>query len=161
MITEIDLHRDFEAAQARAREAMDLLLAMNVEVTAFMTSGWPGVERVTTVSRLWHPNPSGQDMIILPVWRGPGPLYEADPIMVDLLAWAAAEPDRWYYRDGAAGLVLGDDHLGQALVARAPICLHETPLAWLQAGCDGAVILEDAERHHDRERMADRWRVAA
>ena len=52
-------------------------------------------------------------------------------------------------------------HLDQALAGRHAILLHESPLAWLRAGCDGAVILEDAERRHDRERMADRWRAAA
>ena len=161
MLTELDLLRDFEASQARARQAMDLLLAEGVSVTAFMTSGWPGVDRLATVGRLWHPHPSGQDMVILPVWRGPGPLYEADPILADLIAFTTAQPDHWFYRLGVQGLVLGDDHLGHALAGRLAICLHSTPLAWLQAGCDGAAPLELAERRHDRERMADRWRAAA
>jgi hypothetical protein len=162
MITiETDLIRDFEASQTRAREAMDMLLALDVEVTSFLVSGWPGVDRVTTVGRLWHPDPCGKDMIILPVWRGPGPLYEPDPILIDLLAFTTGDPDTWYYRVGGPGPVLGDDHLHRALAGRLAIHLHEDPLAWLQADCEGAVILEDAERRRDRERMADGWRAAA
>ncbi len=52
-------------------------------------------------------------------------------------------------------------HLDQALDGRFAIRLHPTPLAWLQAGCDGAVVCDDAELRHDRARMADSWRVAA
>jgi hypothetical protein len=110
---ETDLHREFEASQTRAREAMDILLAQGVSVTAFMVSAWPGLERVAPVGRLWHPHPDGQAAIVLPVWRGPGPLYEDDPVLVDLVAFRTARPDRWFYRDGAPGLVLGDDRLDQ------------------------------------------------
>jgi hypothetical protein len=154
MLTEVDLHRELEAAQSRAREAMDVLVARGVSVTTFMKSGWPGVERVATVGRLWHPDPCGKAMVILPAWLASGPLYESDPILADLIAFAVDQPDRWHYRDGKPGLVLGNDHLDQALHARAAICLHRSPLAWLRAGCQGAVILEDAERRHG-------WGIAA
>jgi hypothetical protein len=154
MITiETELLRDLEAAQTRSREAMDILLAQGVSVTAFMTSGWPGVDRIVTVERLWRPDPDGQDMIILPVWLGPGPLCDDDPILVDLIAFQVEQPDRWHYRDGKPGLVLGDDQLDDAIGHMCPIWLHENPIDWLRAGCQGAVVLEDAEHRHDRERI--------
>ena len=145
-MNELDLLRELEAAQARAREAMDLLLALDVGVTAFMTSAWPGMERITTVGRLWHPDPCGLDAIVLPVWRGPGPLYDADPVLIDLIAFAAEHPDRWYYSDGKPGLVLGDGHLDQAVHTAVPIRLFDSPLAWLQSGAQGAAIRRSGRR---------------
>jgi hypothetical protein len=154
MLTELELVRDFEAAQTRARESMDLLLAQGVNVTAFTVSGWPGVERAVATGRLFHPNPTGTDMVVLPIWHGQGPLYNPDPVLADLLAFQTDQPGRWYYRDGKPGLVLGDDMLDQALNAAAPVLLHPSPLAWLRSGCTGAVILEQAERRHG-------WGIAA
>jgi hypothetical protein len=149
-MNELDLLRDLEAAQARAREAMDLLEAAGVSVTAFMTSGWPGIERVATVGRLWHPHPSGTNMVVLPAWLGPGPLYHDDPLLVDLIAFTVDLPEVWLYRDGKPGLVLGDDHLEQAIQGAAPIRLFDSPLAWLRAGSAGSVVLDHTELRHER-----------
>jgi hypothetical protein len=158
---ELMLLREFEAAQARAHEAMDLLVTKGVSVSSFMTSGWPGVDSVKVVGRLYHPHPHGYAMIILPVWYGHGPLYLDSPVLADLVAFRVDQPDRWFYRDGKPGLVLGNESLDHAITTATPITLFETPLAWLQGGCDGAVILEDAEGRRERGRMAAAWSSAA
>ena len=162
MITiETDLHREFEAAQGRGRKAMDHLVAAGVSVSSFMTSGWPGCDHVATVGRLWHPHPDGRAMIILPVWREPGPLYNDDPRLIDLLAFTVEQPTLWFYRDGVAGLILGDGHLAHSIGSMVPVSLFNTPIAWLRAGCQGAVILEDAERRHSWARTAEQLSEAA
>lgn len=82
-------------------------------------------------------DPDGVEAVVIEA-RG------ADSVeVVDLVAWLPANPGRWWTVLGAATV------LGEAFAASptsgfggAPLRLHRTPLAWLQAGCDGAVILD-------------------
>ena len=62
---------------------------------------------------------------------------------IDLIAWPLHAPDRFASLFGDA-LLLGIDRVGNAATyfAGQPLQLFKTPLAWLQARCRGAVIIE-------------------
>lgn len=75
------------------------------------------------------------------------------PALIDLVAWDPREPSRWWCRIGGSlsdPLFLGAWNLERAMGApppgqpdrRAPVALHPSPLAWLRAGCDGAVLVD-------------------
>lgn len=65
----------------------------------------------------------------------------------DLVAWPVEEPGAFVTamgtNDGAD--VLGAVHMVQR--AGAPLRVHRTPLAWLQADCEGCVPLKSGARH--------------
>ncbi len=65
--------------------------------------------------------------------------------VVDLVAWSLDNPARWWTAIGAA-VVLGEAvaHNPATGFGGAPLRLFRHPLRWLQAGCDGAVILDPA-----------------
>lgn len=64
--------------------------------------------------------------------------------VIDLVAWSAHDPERFGTLLGTA--VLGVDHLlNPASYMDRPCCLISVPLAWLRAGCAGAVILDDTK----------------
>ena len=62
---------------------------------------------------------------------------------IDLVAWRLHAPDRFASLFGDV-LLLGVDRVGNAAsyFGGAPLQLYKTPLAWLQAGCRGAVIVD-------------------
>ena len=62
---------------------------------------------------------------------------------VDLIAWPLHAPDRFASLFGDA-LLLGIDRVGNAAsyFGGQPLQLYRTPLAWLQAGCRGSVIID-------------------
>lgn len=70
--------------------------------------------------------------------------------VLDVVAWPVDQPERWWTLGGLAP-ALGMAHaVNPASYAfGSPLRLHRTPLRWLQAGCDGAVVLD---RH-----MGARW----
>lgn len=73
--------------------------------------------------------------------------HDREPFTADLVAWPLNEPRNFVT---AMGLNDGADVLGPVnMVQRggAPLVIHRTPLAWLQAGCDGCVILKPGARH--------------
>jgi hypothetical protein len=61
--------------------------------------------------------------------------------VVDLLAWSAREPEEFGTLLGAPMLGV-DQLLNPASFVDKPCMLFSTPLAWLKAGCSGAVILD-------------------
>ena len=72
-------------------------------------------------------------------------LAEDAVTIVDLVAWPVGNPVRFATAIGAAA-VLGENVAANPVTyfAEAPMRLFRTPLAWLQAGCDGAVTLDPA-----------------
>ena len=62
---------------------------------------------------------------------------------IDLVAWPMHAPERFASLFGDA-LLLGIDRVGNpaSYFGGDPLQLFKTPLAWLQAGCRGAVILD-------------------
>jgi hypothetical protein len=63
--------------------------------------------------------------------------------VIDLVAWPIAEPDRFasLFSDVA---VLGADRVANAAsyFGGQHLQLYKTPLRWLQAGCNGAVVID-------------------
>lgn len=99
-----------------------------------------GVARVTTQpDGTFVPDPEGDPHIItlaavaLP-HMGWGEVF-------DLVAFKSTAPHVWWRRIGQAD-TLGDDAIEYAACTRKPLVLHETPLAWLRAGAEGAVVLD-------------------
>ena len=72
-------------------------------------------------------------------------LAEDGVTVVDLVAWPIDDPTRFATAIGAAA-VLGENVASNPVTyfAGAPLRLFRSPLTWLQAGCDGAVILDQA-----------------
>ncbi len=131
---------------------------LGVTREAVHRAGGLGWARVATTGRLYMPSSAGDVAIIMPVWAGPAPsIYEAveHPRLADLLAWDPEEPRRWRYRQGAPGPVLGAGNLGLAHSEGWPITFELTPLAWLVAGCLGAVLLDICEGHWRAEDEAE------
>ena len=62
---------------------------------------------------------------------------------IDLVAWPLEAPDRFCSLFGDV-LLLGIDRVGNAATyfGGTHLQIFKTPLAWLQAGCRGAVIIE-------------------
>ena len=103
---------------------------------------------VKTVGRGYTPTDSGDVMVIQPIWARAAPsLYwaVANPQLVDLIAWMPSDPEIWWYRLGDKSAVLGAENLELAHSEGWPITFETTPLAWLQVGCRGAVILDYCE----------------
>ncbi len=140
------------------------LKVLGVTREAVHRCGGLGWVRVSTTGRLYQPADAGDVAIIQPVWAGPAPsIYQAveDPLLDDLIAWHPDNPTRWHYRLGTPGAVLGADNLDLAHSEGWPITFELTPLAWLLAGCRGAVLLDICEAHWRAEDEAEEGARAA
>ena len=60
--------------------------------------------------------------------------------LIDLVAWADRDPNRWYLRRGEA-VILGAGIFREARWTGGPIKLFGTPSDWLAARGEGVVIL--------------------
>lgn len=113
--------------------------------------------RITTAGRAFDFAHNGIPAVIQPVWRGPAPSLECGverPILADLIAWRPAEPAQWWYKWGSDSPALGDEYIDDAQRHHHPLVCHLTPLAWLQNGCVGCVLLEIAEAYAPAMRAA-------
>ena len=61
--------------------------------------------------------------------------------IVDLIAWQSDSPGKWWTRRGIAP-VLGQEAIERAAHYGEALALHPTPLNWLVANRQGAVILD-------------------
>ena len=61
--------------------------------------------------------------------------------VIDLVAWSTRDPGTFGTRFGTSILGL-DSLMNPASYANGPCCLYSNPLAWLQADCAGAVVLD-------------------
>lgn len=75
----------------------------------------------------------GPSMIVLPIVEEGG--------LVDLVAWRTAQPGRWGLRTGLRW-ALGADNLCAFGQWSDCIALHDNPLGWLRAGCDGGCVVD-------------------
>lgn len=123
------------------------LAAAGVSWEAIQRAGGLAWARVAVTGRLFTPDTSGPVALIQGVWDGLAPSIFAinDTPPQDLIAWTCEAPDDWVYREGGRNLVLGDDQLLAAHRDDTPVRLHRSPLGWLRAGCNGAVLLEWCE----------------
>lgn len=97
-----------------------------------------GAARIEIDGQHYQPVESGRPAIILPVSWSYAPC-ELEP--VDLVAWQPGRSDGWYLRKGDA-VMLGEASIDRVMTVEEPLTLHQTPLDWIQAGLDGAVILD-------------------
>jgi hypothetical protein len=139
---------EFDAqAAAATREDLDALAAAGVS-RDFL---WMGPARFGVAEieadgdRTYQPIKGGTNTVIVPADPLP-PL--SDPACLDwdpgdLIAFRLADPSRWWVRTGAAPF-LGFSAVEYAEHFRTPLRLWSSPLAWLRAAGDGAVILDPA-----------------
>ena len=154
----LDLTREWLALPDAGRGDRRLLGQHDVTREAIHRTGGLAVARISTVGRLWKPEPTGTPAFILPVWDGPAPsIYSGveNPVLIDMIAWRPDEPARWWYRQGEVDAVLGIDNLDLAHIEGWPISLHRTPLDWLRAGCRGAVLLDRCEARWAGSRLRE------
>lgn len=75
----------------------------------------------------------GPAMIVLPIMEGGD--------LVDLVAWRTTHPCRWGLRTGV-GWALGADNLCAFGQWSDSVTLHDSPLEWLRAGCEGGCVVD-------------------
>ena len=168
---QIDLAAEFDRDVANLNPAHFRHLAgAGVSFEAICRAGYVGVERIATTGRLFAPAPAGFPVVILAIWSSAPPsVYSAveSPEILDLIAFRTDARATWWYRLGEPGLILNEDLYLDAIETGVPLKVFESPLAWLQGGCDGCVFLDDAKGRWVAERFAedgaalDRWWGAA
>ena len=159
MIDDLNLMAEWLGTSSLNSRQRRQLEDLGVTREAIQRGGGLAWVRVATVGRGYTPSDAGEVMIIQPVWVGPAPsIYQAVeyPLLADLIAWHPERPTRWYYRLCIPGPVLGADNLDLAHSEGWPITFELTPLAWLQADCRVAVLLELCESHWRAEDEAEK-----
>jgi hypothetical protein len=139
-MTMVDLIAEMDRAGS-AHAALEGLLAVGVprqSITLPPPSGIAGSLGLTsvrvTVDGTFEFTNSGPPTVVIGV-HGP------DLDLVDLVAWRPSNPARWRLRLGFADF-LGEVHADYAALLYGPLRLFNSPLSWLRAGCDGAVLLD-------------------
>ncbi len=167
-----DLAAEFDLAwRNRTQEHRKHLADAGITFQAMLRAGDLGVERIATTGRLYVPSPDGFPAVILAVWApAPPSIYCAveNPVIMDLIAFRTDAPATWWYRIGEPGLVLGEDRYLAAVDGATRLKIYDSPLRWLQGGCDGTVFLDDVEARWAAERYAEDeaalqrwWEIAA
>ena len=158
-MTDVDLLSEWLSFPGLTGGHIRQLADAGVTTAGWLRAGHLVTPRISTAGRTWTPDPFGMPAYVLPVYDGE-PVSEINPDpsipLVDLCAFRLEEPDRWYLRRGEWGLVLGLDQLFTAMVTGSDITLHATPLAWLQAECEGACPLDLADDLAGMSRMHER-----
>lgn len=127
------------------RTPLEQFSALGVEFDSLLACGYWGGARVCCEGQNWSPDESGEPMIIQPVYADEIPSVECcvdDPLLVDLIAWRIEQPERWWYRRGELGLVLGAIEIERARHFGHSLHLYRTPLNWLRARGRGACVLD-------------------
>ncbi len=123
-----------------------------------LRAGDLGVERIVATGGLYMPHPNGFPAVILAIWSpAPPSIYTAveNPVIMDLLALRLDQPETWWRRVGEPGLFLGEDRYLAAVDVATSLKVYDSPLRWLQGGCDGTVFLDDVEARWTAERFAE------
>jgi hypothetical protein len=138
------------ARSALMPEHWDELTEHGVPVPLIANYGLVGAAPIRVdKSGLYEPAPDGRLAYITPVRIDNELTPEAEqPLscarilghLVDLLAWHPRHPTRWALRTGAATWL---GCIGPQYMEPDPVAVRRTPLAWLQAECDGLVILSN------------------
>lgn len=112
------------------------LKTMGITGAAISNAGLIGFSRVDPDGQYWQPEGFGIPALILPV----GPVNSLSSI-VDMVAFHTNHPDKWWLRTGH-GPLLGYYEVSRCGFFGEQLTIYSNPLQWLQAGCDGAVILD-------------------
>jgi hypothetical protein len=109
-----------------------------------------GIMPIGLSGRFWEPDAESQCLAYITPVRidRPDTVLTSEPWgtprmgeLVDLIAWHPDVPDHWALRSGAVGW-LGAVPYGEPFPAR----IFASVLSWLQADCDGLVLLSEDER---------------
>lgn len=98
-----------------------------------------GLTRIKPLIHTFEPADNGDHAILLPVFDG----YE----LWDLITFDPRAPEIWWCRIGGEPM-LGCNWLGNA-DHTTTVRVFPNPLAWLQAGCAGVVILDKSKSFED------------
>ncbi len=154
-----NLESEFDLAVANLNPAhFRHLAAAGVSFETVCRAGYVGIERIATTGRLYTPAPDGFPVLIMAIWSlAPPSIYTVVeiPEILDLLALRLDQPETWWRRVGEPGLVLGEDRYLAAVDGAMALKAYDSPLRWLQGGCDGAVFLDDVEARWTAGRFAE------
>jgi hypothetical protein len=141
---------EFTAATAAVERAdFDLLVAQGVPRNWLWLGPMRfGVAEITASNDTYQPMVGGERAIVVPAI----PRNDIDEVLGnvdpgDLIAFLPNDPSKWWCRTGACPF-LNPVAIARAEIYRQPLRLHRSPLDWLRAGGDGAVVLD--ERAHLR-----------
>lgn len=98
-----------------------------------------GLARISPLINLYEPSDNGAHAIIVPIFDG-------DELW-DIIAFDPRQPEVWRHRIGGEPL-LGINWLANA-DHKTVVPVFANPLAWLQAGCAGVVILDKSKSFDD------------
>ncbi len=133
-----EIYAQYEASDAERR--LTLFREIGIPGSALVALRWPtALWPIQPLSdgRLYEPaTDRGREAIIIPY-------VEPGGVVIDLVAFRADQPSRWWQRTGTA-TALGEQAVEQADWPEEPLSVYPDPLAWLRAECRGAVILEPA-----------------
>jgi hypothetical protein len=132
---------EFTAATASAqRDDFDYLIAQGVPYTWLWAGPMRfGITNIITGAGTYEPMPDGKRAFVVPAV--PLSNDSLDDDIGDLVAWFPDNPSRWWCRLGAVPF-LNFQAVERAAFFREPLTLHPTPLGWLRASGEGAVILD-------------------
>lgn len=144
--------RDLSEEMGAARDAMTLahydeLARHRISTDLSAWYGLVGAARVRVTGGIYQPVPDGDPAYITPirVYDALSPEALQPDIcalilghLVDLVAWHPRHPSRWALRRDAATWL---GCIEPQYLDPPPVHVRRSPLAWLQANCDGLVIL--------------------
>jgi hypothetical protein len=138
-----DLAEEFTAATAAAQRAdFDHLVAEGVPYTWLWAGPMRfGVTNIITSGNTYEPMPDGKRAYVVPAI--PLSNDSADDDVGDLVAWLPGNPAKWWCRSGALPF-FNVEAVERAAHFREPLRLKSTPLSWLRASGNGAVIVDDS-----------------
>lgn len=144
--TTATLRAEFAAATAAAkREHFDALIAHGV-ASKYLWHGPMrfGVSAITADDTHYQPSEGRGMAFIMPLIPLVAPWEAGFPVtdVGDLIAWLPHDPSRWWRRRGLLPL-LNPCAVERAGFMREALRVWSTPLAWLRAGGDGIVILDE------------------
>ena len=142
------LLREFSAATAGVKRVhFDLLEKRGVPHEFLWRNAMRfGIARIAVLSDgTYQPIEDGMPAIIVPAnpLLSPAEFEEGDDIndIGDLIAWTPKQPDTWSCRTGTVPFLNGRA-ISAAEYRRERLKVCATPLAWMQAGGEGIVILD-------------------
>ena len=158
-MSDVDLLTEWLSFPGLTGRHIRQLAKADVTSAAWIRAGHLGTPRISTVGRLFTPDPFGMPAFVLAIFDGE-PVSELNPDpsvpLVDLCAFRLEESEHWWLRLDMPGLVLGKHNLINAMFTGSDVTLYATPLEWLQAGCEGACPLDLAADLHEVARMRSR-----